>query len=138
MSIFLFIKHLSNNNNKEVYSHHFKTSTAIREHEDVILGLLLPIVPLGQEPVLLVFLTTHPVNRSVFILAVCAVCPRPHTHCDLHLLDPGVCHVVHQPGVCHTLLDPGVCHTLLDQELETTCKNTRISFYYSLHSSLFV
>ena len=74
------------------------------KHEDVILGLLLPVVPLGQEPVLLVFLATHPVNRSVFILTVCAVCPRRHTHRDLHLLHPGVCRV------------------LLDQELETTCK----------------
>merc|ERR1711970_462169 len=86
----------------DYYSHHFKTCTAVRKHEDVILGLLLPVVPLGQEPVLLVFLTTHPVNRSVFILAVCAVCPRHHTHHDLHLHHPGVCRV------------------LLDQELETT------------------
>ena len=93
------------------YSHYFKTCTAVWENEDVVFGLLLPVVPLGQEPVLLVFLTTHPVNRIVFILAVCAVCPRRHTHRDLHLLHPGVCRV------------------LLDQELEATCKKLRISFY---------
>ena len=71
------------------YSHHFKTSTAVREHEDVVLGLLLPIVALGQEPVLLVSLTTHPV---VIIVAVCTVCPRPHTHPHLNLLCEGVLH----------------------------------------------
>merc|ERR1711970_461760 len=95
----------------DYYSHHFKTCTAVRKHEDVILGLLLPVVPLGQEPVLLVFLTTNPVNRSVFILAVCAVCPWRHTHRDLHLQQSGVCRVLQQSGVCRVLLD---------QELETT------------------